>query len=91
MSYKNAAEILPSHLLEEVQKYIEGGLIYIPRNGKKSGWGCVSGTRKMIDSRNREILKLFEENYSIDDLSDKFHLSEETIKKIVYSKTKYSL
>ncbi len=91
MSYKNAAKILPSYLLREVQKYIEGGLIYVPRNGKKSGWGCVSGTREIIDSRNREILRLFENNYSVDELSHKFHLSDETIKKIVYRKAKYSL
>lgn len=86
MSYKNAAEVLPSHLLREVQKYIEGGLIYIPKNGQKTGWGCLSGARKSIDIRNNEIIKLYNKNNTIKDLADRFFLSEETIKKIVYSK-----
>ncbi len=84
MSYKNAAEILPSHLLQEVQKYIEGGLIYIPKNGKKTAWGCLSGARTVIDNRNRKIISLYENNVTIEELSKKFFLSEETIKKIVY-------
>lgn len=84
MSYKNAAEILPSHLLEEIQKYIEGGLIYIPKNGKKTAWGALSGARKAIDSRNREIIKLYADNVTIEELAEKFFLSDETIKKIVY-------
>ncbi|MTI47327.1 CD3324 family protein [Sporosalibacterium faouarense] len=86
MSYKNAAEILPSHLLEQVQKYIDGGLVYIPKNGKKTGWGCLSGARKSIDIRNSKILNLHSQGYSISELADKFYLSEETIKKIVYNK-----
>ena len=31
MAYRNIKEILPSYLLEEVQNYIDGEYIYIPR------------------------------------------------------------
>lgn len=84
MSYKNASEILPSHLLQEIQKYIEGGLIYIPKNGKKTAWGYLSGARKIIDNRNKEITRLYENNATIEEIASRFFLSEETIKKIVY-------
>lgn len=42
MKYKNAAEILPSELLREIQGYIEGELLYIPRSEAKQGWGALS-------------------------------------------------
>lgn len=86
MGYKKGVEVLPAHLLEEVQKYIDGVLVYIPKKGKKVGWGYSSGMRKVLDKRNDMIIKLFKEGKSIDDLADSFFLSEETIKKIVYSK-----
>ena len=31
MGYKKAAHILPQKLLEEVQEYVDGEFIYIPR------------------------------------------------------------
>lgn len=30
MKYVNAAEILPEHLLKELQTYIDGDVLYIP-------------------------------------------------------------
>ena len=43
LNYKKAAEILPPRLLEEVQKYVDGGLIYIPKSGDRVGWGELAG------------------------------------------------
>ena len=31
MNYKNATQILPQELLTQIQKYIDGEFIYIPR------------------------------------------------------------
>jgi len=86
LSYKKGIEVLPAHLLEEVQEYIDGGLIYIPKRGSKVGWGCQSGSRKSLDKRNKKIQILFNEGVTISNLAERFYLSEETIKKIVYSK-----
>ena len=33
MKYKNAADILPEQLLEEVRKYFPGGLLWVPQKG----------------------------------------------------------
>lgn len=86
MNYKKGSEVLPAHLLKEIQEYVEGSLVYIPKKSTKAGWGCVSGTRQMIDRRNKKIISLFTQGETIRSLADRFHLEEDTIKKIVYKK-----
>lgn len=86
MGYQNAAELLPAHLLEEIQKYVDGGLIYIPKNSDKIGWGCLSGARETIKHRNREIYQDYTDGFNVERLADKYYLSPETIKKIIYGK-----
>lgn len=40
MSYINAEEVLPKSLIGEIQKYIDGQLIYIPRKNENIlSWG----------------------------------------------------
>jgi Mor family transcriptional regulator len=86
LNYKKGVDVLPAHLLKEIQEYIEGSLIYIPKKSSKVGWGYVSGTRQLIDKRNKKIIYLFDQGVSIEELADRFHLGEDTIKKIVYKK-----
>ncbi|WP_353094989.1 CD3324 family protein [Tissierella praeacuta] len=86
MSYKNAAEILPPYLLKEVQKHIDGGLVYIPKASSRVGWGCLTGSKEAIEKRNREIIKLFQNGISISEISEEYYLSQETVRKIVYGK-----
>ena len=86
MKYKNAAEILPPGLLQEVQFYIEGELLYIPRSDTKQEWGALSGSKKFYSERNNQIRELFHGGGSVEELSKKFGLSGSTIKKIIYQK-----
>lgn len=86
MNYKNAAEILPTHLLEEVQKYSEGMMIYVPKSSSRAGWGHQTGLREELDARNLEIIKAFQGSSSISELAELYSLSEAAIKKIVYAK-----
>lgn len=86
MKYKNAAEILPPVLLREVQYYIEGELLYIPKSESKLEWGTVSGSKKFYLERNSRIKGLFYEGMPIEELAKKFGLSGSTIKKIIYQK-----
>jgi len=86
LKYKKGAEVLPAHLLEEVQKYIDGGLVYIPKKSKRVGWGYLTGSRKLLEERNREILELYKNGIPIDEIANIYYLSEETIRKIVYGK-----
>lgn len=85
MKYINAAEILPKKLLKEVQMYIDGGVLYIPKTTAKKGWGSVSGSRKFYQKRNEEIRFLYENGYSLESLSKQYGLAHSTLKKIIYS------
>lgn len=87
MNYVNANQILPEHLLNEIQKYVQGEMIYIPKQQhSREKWGSKSGGRLLIDERNSEIRHLFKSGKNIEQLAKQYFLSAETIKKIVYSK-----
>lgn len=84
MNYRNGKELLPVELLLQLQEYVEGGLIYIPRrNGQRAGWGAVNGTKLKLKIRNQEIGHLYNNGVSIRELSLKFNLSEDGIRKIL--------
>lgn len=84
MNYKKGSEVLPARLLKEIQEYVEGSLLYIPKKTSKAGWGSISGARQLIDRRNSAINTLFERGVSIADLAEQYHLGEDTVRKIVY-------
>ncbi|WOO35391.1 MULTISPECIES: CD3324 family protein [Clostridia] len=86
MNYKKGADVLPDQLLKEVQQYAEGCLVYIPKRSSKAQWGCISGTREWIDKRNEEITCLFRQGEPVKNLSEEYHLSEDTIRKIIYKR-----
>lgn len=84
MNYKNGRDVLPPSLLYELQKYIQGDLIYIPkRSDQRASWGEKSGTRKLLAERNKEIHQLYLNGSSVAELEQKFHLSSESIRKII--------
>ena len=86
MNYRKGSEVLPARLLKEIQEYVEGSLVYIPKKSSKAGWGCKSGARELIDKRNNKIICLSRQGITVARLADQFHLEEETIKKIIYRK-----
>ena len=84
MSYKNGKDFLPPSLLKELQKYIQGELVYIPKMGQtRAGWGENNGTRKLIEKRNREIYQMYKNGATVVELIQRFHLSEDSIRKII--------
>lgn len=89
MEYLNAKNILPAELLEQIQKYAAGKYLYVPQNeDDMKSWGEQSGYRKQLRKRNRMIINKFKYGVSVEELSREYFLSEETVKKIVYSKKK---
>ncbi|MFJ7733184.1 CD3324 family protein [Lysinibacillus sp. NPDC097231] len=87
MAYKKASAILPKELLLEIQKYVQGETIYIPKiENTYLEWGARSGTKQYIEDRNKSIKKAFTNGASIEQLSTEYHLAVETIKKIVYTR-----
>lgn len=84
LNYKNGRDVLPAWLLDKLQEYVQGELVYIPRKGDaRAGWGTVNGTRLKIELRNMEICRLYETGVSVVELTEKFHLSEDSIRKVV--------
>ena len=84
MCYKNGKDILPAGLLKELQKYIQGEIIYIPKEDNiRKGWGENNGTRALIRERNLEIYKFYKSGSKIVLLSQSYNLSEDSIRKIV--------
>lgn len=86
MKYKNGKDIFPDDLLCRIQKYISGTFVYIPSAGKKRAWGETSGYKQYLADRNHDIKTKFHAGADIEILADEYHLSCDTIKKIVYSK-----
>ena len=84
MKYKKASDILPDELLREVQKYIEGESLYIPKGKERKKWGENSGGRRFFLQRNEEIRSKFFHKVPIEDLAEEYNLSYETIRKIIY-------
>lgn len=79
--------MLPEKLIAEIQKYVQGETIYIPKpDTSHERWGTRSGARKQLDERNAAIRQAFKQGRSIGELAEHHFLSVETIKKIVYSK-----
>ena len=84
MSYKNAKEILPEHLISEIQKYVKGEIIYIPKHEEeKTKWGTKNGSRKKYDKRNSDIRELKTKGLTVEELARIYYLSAESIKKIL--------
>lgn len=91
MKYENAADILPEDLLQRVQKFAAGKLIYVPETVGKRSWGETSGYKRYLAERNQEIKEKFVSGAGVEALADEYSLSIESIKKIVYSKAEKNL
>jgi Mor family transcriptional regulator len=85
MKYQNAEGILPARLVAEIQKYVQGTQLYIPKqSGERVGWGERNGQKHRIMLRNREIRRRYQEGCPIDELMSAYHLGYESIRKIIY-------
>ena len=82
MRYIRADEILPPELLEALQQYIDGQLIYIPSKEKQK-WGSGTASRKYYCERNRKIFLKWKAGTSTEELSLRFSLSEKSIQRIL--------
>ena len=84
MKYKNAAEILPQQLFQELQSYAGGEILYVPKSSSKEKWGMNSGSRSYYQERNRQIRQSHKAGASVGELASQYGLSVHTIRKILY-------
>jgi len=84
LNYKNGKDVLPPSLLLELQQYIQGELLYIPKpRSERAGWGEKSGSRQLIERRNEEIYRHYVNGRTVAELERQYHLSGESIRKII--------
>lgn len=87
MKYINANTVLPEELIQELQKYVQAGYIYIPaREEQHKSWGELSGYRRELDKRNTVIAGEYRDGVSMEELAKRYHLSIYAIRKIIYQR-----
>lgn len=84
MSYQNAIDLLPKEIVEQVQEYADGQVIYIPKKeSNKKRWGENTDTKQLLASRNHSICLDFNNGMNIRQLSEKYFLVEKSIQRIL--------
>lgn len=87
MKYLNAQVILPDAIVKELQKYVQGGYIYVPvEQEQQKRWGESTGYRQELKQRNQQIKEEYQSGVSMECLSEKYCLSLYAIRKIIYRK-----
>ena len=85
MPYLRGDESLPPELLREVQKYVQGAVLYIPRHShERLGWGRRNGAREALDRRDEAIRAARAKGSPIDRLAEEYGLSIDAIRKVLY-------
>ena len=84
MSYIKAEDILPEELIRRIQEYADGVYIYIPRKpGTRHTWGQETDYKAELKTRNDRIRNDYATGTSVVRLSQKYHLSEKSIRRIL--------
>lgn len=87
MKYINANDLLPDALIKELQRYLQGGYLYIPvAQAQQKRWGEASGYRQELERRNRQIAQQYRQGVSMEQLAEAHCLSIHAIRKIIYQK-----
>ena len=82
MSYIKAEDVLPQELIETIQQYVDGKLIYIPCKEKRE-WGSTTSAKGFFRERNERIYETYKSGTSLRELSYSFSLSEKSIQRIL--------
>ena len=86
MGYKKANDVLPEELVAQIQKYVNGESIYIPRKkNERRKRGDQTLICRELKLRNEQIRQDFENGMDVISLSKKYFLSEKSIQRIIYS------
>ena len=77
MRYRKATEVLPEELVEAIQKYMDGGYVYIPRKEENK--------KGELKTRNEEIYRRYLDGFGVKTLAEEYFLSEKSIQRIILS------
>lgn len=91
MGYVKAADVLPREILKQIQNYVQGEIIYIPKEThNRKSWGENTDTKKLLNKRNKQIHEDYKNGFSVVELSEKYFLVEESIRRILRKENKDS-
>ena len=82
ISYIKAENVLPQELIETIQQYVDGKLIYIPCREKQE-WGTTTSAKAFFRERNERIYDTYRSGMSLRELAGRFSLSEKSIQRIL--------
>ena len=87
MDYQNSTKLLPKELIEQIQEYVDGKVIYIPKKKiNKKCWGEKADTKQVLALRNCQICLDNQIGMTIKHLSEKYFLAEKSIQRILRQK-----
>lgn len=87
MKYKNAKNIFPDDILEELQKYVQGEYVYIPIKDKATN-ANITEYGMEVQKRDEHIYTKSLEGLSNRKLSQIYCLSESSIRRIIINQRK---
>ena len=84
MRYVKAAVVLPQGLIDQIQRYIDGEYLYVPRReANRKPWGANTNRKAETAARNREIYRRYCQGESVARLAEAYFLSPKSIQKII--------
>ncbi len=81
MSYINAKDVLPKEMIKEIQKYVNGVNLYIPKVPEENS-NC-SNYKLELYKRNQEIYNLSFQGEKVSKLAAEYYLSDKSIYRIL--------
>ena len=84
MSYVKAADVLPQALIDQIQRYIDGEYLYVPRKAEnRKTWGERTRRKEETAARNREIYRRYTHGMTVTQLSETYYLAPKSVQKII--------
>lgn len=81
MSYINAKSVLPEEMIEEIQKYVNGVNLYIPKVPEANS--TSSSYKLELYQRNLAIYELYLQGETVSELAAEYYLSAKSIYRII--------
>lgn len=83
MNYIRAVDVLPQELIEQLQQYVDGAMLYIPKKEDEKGRGGQTAAKAALAKRNARIYTEFIEGSSAQSLAEKYFLAKKSIERII--------
>lgn len=84
MRYIKAEEVLSRELIDQIQQYVDGVTLYIPRKTEnRRPWGCGTDYHRELAARNEMIRREYAEGAAVEVLARRYHLAEKSIRRIL--------